>query len=788
MLLKRLLAFFSLLAPLVFGVHDALGQAPLISYATPQTYTVNNTIPALSPVNKGGAVPPGLYGEVSKFAGTGLAGTMNGTGTAASFSAPLGLTVDARGNIYVGDYNNNIIRKITPAGVVTTYAGIASTHGAADGPASTATFTLPEGVAIDKNGNIYVADSFNNLIRKISPQGAVSTIAGVYGMRGSADGTVLTATFNSPTDVAVDDAGNVYVADNLNNVIRKISSGGIVSTLAGIAGVSGSKDGPGASATFNSPLGIAIDNTGNFYVADALNNKIRKITPAGVVSTFAGDGTAGDNDAYGPSASFNDPNYIAVDGYGNLYVTDQKNNKVRKITSAGYVSTLAGTGAGGSVNGPAATATFSYPGSIAFDGTGGLYVGDISTFVIRKINLSGYTIDKPLPAGLLFDQTNGTISGKPTIPSPTIVYTVTAYNASGSSSTPVTITVTDPQAVTFNPIPTKTVCDADFDPGATSTGAITYTSSNPAVAVIVSGKIHITGPGTSLITATSGASSVNTTLTVVAAVTPSVTISPVTAEDCGGVAVEFTAIPINGGDNPQYQWQVNGVDAGVNSATFSSSTLANGDKITCMLTSDAVCTISATVISNIAVFTLDPASTASINISTSETGAVCPGTTITFTATATTTDNNPGYQWQVNGINKGTNSDVFSAGDFANGDVVTCILTSSAKCLVNPESTSNAITVNVSPPGGCPVVIPNVITPNGDGINDFWDINILQGYPECSVLVYNRAGTIIFNSKGYPKPWDGTYKGNALPAGTYYYIVDLKNGKKPFAGFITILK
>jgi sugar lactone lactonase YvrE len=220
--------------------------------------------------------------------------------------------------VYVADTNNHTIRKITPAdGVVTTLAGLAGVHGSADGTGS-AQFYSPGGVAVDGTGNVYVADTDNDTIRKVTPAGVVTTLAGSAGVQGNADGTGSAARFNSPDGVAVDDAGYVYVADTANHTIRKITPvDGVVTTLAGAAGVPGSADGTGSDARFNSPGGVAVDDAGNVYVADTDNHTIRKITPAGVVTTLAGAaGALGSANGPGGDARFNRPTGLAVDCWG----------------------------------------------------------------------------------------------------------------------------------------------------------------------------------------------------------------------------------------------------------------------------------------------------------------------------------------------------------------------------------------------------------------------------------------------------------------------------------------
>jgi len=322
--------------------------------------------------------------EVTTLAGSGSSGSANGTGTAASFYYPSGVAVDGSGNVYVADRRNHLIRKITSAGEVTTLAGSGSA-GSVNGTGTGASFSYSYGIAVDGSGNVYVADSDNNLIRKITPAGVVTTLAG-SGSGGSANGTGTAASFLYPEGVAVDGSGNVYVGGGVNHLVRKITSAGVVTTLAGSGyGSEGSANGTGTAASFNYPSGVAVDGSGNVYVADRVNHLIRKITSAGVVTTLAGSGSEGSADGTGTAASFNGPSGVALDGSGNVYVVDRKNHLIRKITSAGVVTTLAGSGSPGSANGTGTEASFYYPWGVAVDGSGNVYVADATNHLIRKI-------------------------------------------------------------------------------------------------------------------------------------------------------------------------------------------------------------------------------------------------------------------------------------------------------------------------------------------------------------------------------------------------------------------
>ncbi|MGF6273411.1 sugar lactone lactonase YvrE [Massilia sp. UYP11] len=321
-------------------------------------------------------------------------GSADGVGRAAQFNGPAGLALDGAGNLYIADAANYTIRKSSPQAEVTTIAGAARNQGAADGTALQATFgAYMRGSTVDSAGNIYVSDNYLHTIRKITSGGMVTTLAGAPSQSGSMDGVGAAARFWSPAGIVADPAGNIFVADTSNKVIRKIAPSGEVMTIAGTVGAMGIVDGPGSVAQFEIPVGIARDSAGNLFVTD--NAAIRKITPAGVVSTIAGglrrEGIdLPDIDGVGAAATFSQPVAIAADGAGNLYIADISSHTIRKVSPAGQVVTIAGKQTeAGYVDGPGSSARFTYPSGIAVDSKGNLYVSDSGNNAVRKIAPDG---------------------------------------------------------------------------------------------------------------------------------------------------------------------------------------------------------------------------------------------------------------------------------------------------------------------------------------------------------------------------------------------------------------
>jgi len=344
---------------------------------------------SLTSANPGGTASPGggggtvaLAGVVTTLAGSGVSGFADGTGNTAEFNSPTGVAVNSEGTVYVVDFYNHRIREITPAGVVTTLAG-SGVRGFADGTGDTAKFNSPYGIEVNSEGTIYVSDTGNNRIRKITPAGVVTTLAG-SGVSGFADGPGTDARFDLPRGITVDSMGTIYVSDEGNNRIRKITPAGVVTTLAG-SGVAGFADGTGDTAKFDNARGIAVNSEGSIYVSDTGNNRIREITPTGVVTTFAGSGVAGFADGTGTDAQFNYPAGIAINSEGTIYVSDTKGQRIRRITPAGVVTTLAGSGVAGFADGTGTAAQFNVPHGLTVDPSGALYVAELTNNRIRKI-------------------------------------------------------------------------------------------------------------------------------------------------------------------------------------------------------------------------------------------------------------------------------------------------------------------------------------------------------------------------------------------------------------------
>nr|WP_294942958.1 gliding motility-associated C-terminal domain-containing protein [uncultured Mucilaginibacter sp.] len=654
----------------------------------------------------------GVDGRVGSLAGSGQPNKADGTAKQAGFSRELlTLTTDAQGNVYVCDVGNALIRKITPDGTVSTFAYDALL------PFNDFDPVFSKAVAVDKAGYIFVSDKTR--IYKIVPDGSSAAVFAGSGKEQNTDGIGNTADFNGIAGLYFAANGDLYVSsfdENDINTVRKITPAGLVTTLY-------RKTDPLLHFTR-----LVVDSRGNVFVASS-EPKIYKITSAGALSIFAGSPSRiGSVDGDGATvASFNNPQGIGIDPSDNLYIADQDNHRIRKITPAGLVSTIAGSG------------------------------------------VAGY-----------FDNTNYSNKTSKNIP---VVIT-----------SPITITSKyRPVLIPYLDVCPATVPEYRFTATAKSSCANTFTfTQTPA-----SGTVLADGQTVNLIlTAHDGLStyddaSVTFTITAQKLPTPTVTVSPGFIDTCARFPVTYKATTQNEGLTPAYKWYVNGIEKYNGGPEFTSSDLATGDKITCIVTNNDGCAPIASAPSVPVSIKAAPSVTTSVTIFASYTDPICRGSQLEFKAIPTNVQagpHSPRYQWQVNGKNAGSNSSMFSTTNLANGDVVTCIMTSTGKCVFNPIVESNPFTAQVLPDGECNVVVPNTFTPNGDGINDYWQIPVLKNYPNSTISIFNRNGRLLYQSTGYSKPWDGTFQGSSSPAGTYYYTIDTHTFRSIIAGWVAILK
>ncbi len=689
---------------------------------------------------------------ISTFAGSaGSFGSTDGAGSAARFNAPSSVAIDSSGNVYVADTSNNVIRKVTSAGVVTTLAGTAGSNGNADGLGAAARFNGPSGIAVDSAGNLYVADTYNHTIRAISADGTVTTLAGLAGNSGTADGAGSIARFSYPAGVAVS-ASTVYVADTSNHTIRKIV-GNTVTTFAGAAGVHGNTDSP---ARFYYPNSLVADSSGNVYVADSFNYTIRKITSGGSVSTFAGiAGTAGIADGTGTAASFNQPSGVGVDSAGNVYVADTFNDTLRKITAGGVVTTVAGSpGVTGSVDGTGTSARFYQPYGIAVDSSGNIYIADTRSHTIRRSgSVSAPTIQtQPQNRSTVVGQNvtfTVTATGAPTPaifqwqrqPAGTSGFVNLSNGSTYSGVTTATLTVTgattgmngdqfkvivsnliSPEATsnaatltTITPAVFTSAASATFNVGQAGTFNVTTTSDqtvaysatglpswltlNASSGVLSGTPPDAAGSPISItITANNGTTATQTfTLTVVVPViAPTISVQPVgvTVNRGATAALSVTAA----GTAPfTYQWSKAGV--AVTGATSSTLTIGSVEP-----SSAGIYTV--TVTNSVGSATSNPATvvvTAAPVITTQPRAqSVIAGSSVSFSVIVTGAPS-PTYQWRLNGaaLSGATNSTLAITGaqvaNAGNYDVVVTnplglVVSSVAQLTVSATATAPQIT------------------------------------------------------------------------------------------------
>jgi cysteine-rich repeat protein len=342
----------------------------------------------------------GQSGVLGGFAGDG------GPALAAQFDGANGVAVAGDGVIYVADTSNNRVRRIAVNGVIATAAGSGvGGAGGAGGGATSATLAAPHGIAVDGDGNLYIAETYNHVVQRVRPGGEIAIIAGTgLGSFGGDGGPAVAAQLAFPHDVAVDAAGAVFILDNENCRIRRVDPDGTITTIAGTGSCGYDGDGgPATAAELSYPEGLALDGAGNLYIADTGNVRVRRVNAAGTISTVAGDGSSGFGGDGGPAieAQFAAPRGLVVDGAGNLYIADTGNRRVRKVSAAGTVTTIAGTGASGAAGdgGPATAAQLALPVALALDAAGRLYIADDGSNRVRRVSAAG-TISTYVGVGL----------------------------------------------------------------------------------------------------------------------------------------------------------------------------------------------------------------------------------------------------------------------------------------------------------------------------------------------------------------------------------------------------
>jgi signal peptidase I len=360
---------------------------------TARYYVTQSTRATWTSPNSNQVVSTGCAGAINLFAGTGTAGSSGdgGAATAAQLNLPIGLAIDSGGSAYIADTSNGRIRKVTSGGTISTFAGGGGSSACSFSGAATSVFLFfPYGVAVDGSGNVYIADTSNNCVRKVTPGGTVSQVAGGGSNTAcSFSGAATSVSLSSPQGVTVDSSGNIYIADSGHSCVRKVTPAGTVSQVAGTGTAGFNGDGGAATAAqVNAPIGLAIDSAGNIYIADTSNNRIRKVTSGGTISTIAGGGanTACSFSGAATSVSLNSPYEIAVDSSTNVFIADTNNNCVRKL-AAGTISQVAGTGTASysGDGGAAIAATLNGPTGLALKASGDLLVSDSNNNRVRRV-------------------------------------------------------------------------------------------------------------------------------------------------------------------------------------------------------------------------------------------------------------------------------------------------------------------------------------------------------------------------------------------------------------------
>ncbi len=665
----------------------------------------------------------------------------NGTGSAQNqFANPAAIFVDKDGNLFIPDMTNNRIQKWAPG--ATSGVTVAGGNGSGGGANQ---FNRPTGVAVDRNGNIYIADQNNRRVQKWVP--------------GATSGTTVASGIGAPTRVCFDNSGNLYVsAQNDESILMFANATGSARIVAGGNGTGRSPN------QLASPTGIFVDNNNNLYICDTDNTRIQKW----VIGANSGTTVA--------SLSTN-PLGIYVDQTDNMYICDYTGYAVLKWTLGAPSGMII---AGG--NGPGSNPNQIKPVGIFMDDYNNLFVSDFDNArVIKFSNI--YT-------GSYTTLSHG-------------VYTVKITTTSGCEVTSNPINIKAKANAQISITVDKSITCTNFP--SVFTANSTNGGSNPTLQWKVNG-IDVPNANASTFSSSTlkGNDVVSCSLTnldpCVANTTvqsnnitlqdptdrPSVQINLDANDICRGSLQTFEALPSNAGNNPSYQWLINGAPInGQNNKIFQSYQLQNDDVISCTINSNApYCQATTAATSNAISVILRPIVIPEVSISTDE-KKIYEDMEVTFTAVTINKGTYPTYTWKINGQIVYIGGDVFTTNNLQDQDHITCEVTINTLCASTNFVISNTLTIKVIKIEK--VNPPSAFSPNGDGINDVWNIDELRMFPQCSVKIFSRNGVEIFNSIGYKKPWDGFHNTKASPPGVYYYVINL-DGKQKITGSLTIIK
>ena len=781
-----------------------------------------------------------LYAQViTTVAGNGLQG-YSGNGGQALLSenrGPWGTVVDRSGNIYFADPDNNVISKIDANGIITRWAGTGVGGFSGDGgPASQAQLLNPSFLTSDDSGNLFFVDDQNTRVRKIDTNGIVTTVAGngLFGYSGDG-GPAIAASFNLIFGASPDNKGSLYISDLQNSVIRKVDISGNITTIAGtgVSGFSGD-NGPAKSAQLNFPFQVAIDKSGNIYIPDEGNKRIRKIDNSGIITTIAGNGTFGYSGDGGPAilSQVGVIYQVQIDASGQIFLADQGNHVIRKIDCAGIITTYAGTGTAGfdGDGGPATSADLQYPLNVGTDVTGNIYISDHLNYRIRKV-----------------------------------------------TNTPIFLNNSQP---TMNK-----VCL-----GTSATFTCNYLSANTFQWQILNGNTWISlidnsqysGSATNVLTVIGPTSSFsgsqyrcviasscnfyisNTDTLLVSGGNISIDISTPSDSICAGTNAIFSANIKANQTDLIYSWKLNGIKTGTNSPIYSTNLLLNNDMISCTLIDTSTCSSIVTMESNTIKMHVTDSLMTTLTIS-SQGNPSCFGAPINFLATATNEGSNPKFVWEVNGSSNGFGSSHFESDSLLNGDIISCMLISGMSCTapahsnnistiiyplfkvdagrdttislgkfvqLTPMITGDVLNFQWSPAlglddpfrmdpiasplisttyrligvdnNGCESIdsvkinvysklsMPNAFPPDGNGVNDVFRIPPKTPITIKSFSIFDRWGVRVFETSDANKGWDGKFNSNPQEIGTYVWVISyldpISNQSMQDSGTVTLVR